>query len=159
MKKITIMLTLLCTMAFTQEKGTLTDPRDKKTYKTVKIGTQTWMAENLNYNANGSKCYDNKPANCQKYGRLYNWNTAMKACPRGWHLPSDEEWGDFSNCETNTQGGLEIYGVSSMGVHSISNSGETGTEVSRGTSGKIGNALGNLMGEDMQKHIQKKRGR
>jgi uncharacterized protein (TIGR02145 family) len=54
------------------------------------------MAENLNYKTSNSWCYNDNKSNCAKYGRLYDWNTALSACPAGWHLPSREEWGELA---------------------------------------------------------------
>ncbi|MCD4681570.1 MAG: T9SS type A sorting domain-containing protein, partial [Bacteroidales bacterium] len=93
---------------------TLLDFRDWKSYNTVQIGTQCWMAENLNIGTmiigsqyqhdNGifeKYCYDNDAANCITYGGLYQWDEMMQyvttpgvqgICPAGWHIPTDDEW-------------------------------------------------------------------
>ena len=97
------------------EYGTLTDDRDGQTYKTVKIGEQWWMAENLNYRYiqqtaeedSSSYCYNDDPANCAKYGRLYLWSAAMVVCPEGWHLPDTTEWSALFNAV----GGGETAGI------------------------------------------------
>lgn len=88
------------------EYGEMIDPRDGKAYKTIQIGSQTWMAENLNYETVNSYCYENDPANCEKYGRLYTRDSLLNACPEGYHLPTAEE---FATLISNV-GGEEIAG-------------------------------------------------
>ena len=68
--------------------GQMCDTRDYQIYKTVSIDNETWMAQNMNYQTGNSWCYKDKPENCDKYGRLYDWNTAKSVCPEGWHLPT-----------------------------------------------------------------------
>jgi len=86
---------------------TFVDSRNGKRYKTVRVGSKMWMAKNLDYNTSGSKCYDNNSANCDKYGRLYNWSAAKSVCPTGFHLPSDDEW----TMLTDYVGGEDIAGT------------------------------------------------
>ena len=118
------------------DKNTLKDLRDGLTYKTVKIGTQTWMAENLNYETANSFCYNDSAEYCEKYGRLYTWAAAMDSagtwstngkgcgysgfyktcsptypvrgvCPQGWHLPTQTEW----NTLFTAVGGSSVAGT------------------------------------------------
>jgi uncharacterized protein (TIGR02145 family) len=134
-----------------------TDSRNGQKYRIVKIGSQTWMAENLNYNASGSKCYDNLESNCKKYGRLYDWNTAMKVCPSGWHLPNKAEWDVLSNFVggekvagkhlkakngwENNGNGQDTYGLAALpggiGSNFFSGAGDYGKWWSSSESGRI----------------------
>jgi len=123
MKKTIMFLVLFCVIAFAQQKGTFTDSRNGKKYKTVKIGDQTWMAENLNYETDSSVCYGSDSDNCDKYGRLYNWETAKKVCPSGWYLPNYDEW----NTLMTVAGGVE-NAATKLKAKSGWNNGGNGTD-------------------------------
>lgn len=76
-----------------EKRSVFTDFRDGQTYKAVKIGSQWWMAENLNFEADsGCSCFANIQDNCNRSGRLYSLEMAKEVCPVGWHLSTDEEW-------------------------------------------------------------------
>ena len=104
----------------TVKKGSFTDQRDGRVYKTVTIGNQTWMAENLNYDVKGSNCADSTDKDCKKYGRIYTWAAALDtattkrdpskvyqapfqgACPEGWGIPTYADWDTLlANVGTN----------------------------------------------------------
>ena len=102
--------------------NTLTDLRDGQVYRTITINipaesySEVWMAENLNFETANSYCYEDDPAYCETYGRLYTWAAAVAkpenecgpgyecnlgsgdvrgACPKGWHVPSQSEWNEL----------------------------------------------------------------
>jgi len=79
---------------------------------TKKIGNQTWMAKNLDRATANSKCYENSPDSCAKYGRLYTWDDAKTACPSGWHLPSDAEWTTLENTVGSSTAGKKLKSTS-----------------------------------------------
>jgi len=101
---LTIEILIIAISSVAQVNGTFTDSRDGKIYNTIKIGTQTWMAENLNFETTvGSWCYNNSNTTCKQYGRFYNWETAKNICSVGWHLPTLEEFSYLFNTTGNEE--------------------------------------------------------
>lgn len=106
--------------------GLLYDSRDGQVYRTTKIGSQTWMSENLNYSGTGTTgaCYDHRSYYCDAYGRLYSWAEALNGgapsasvpsgargiCPVGWHVPSKGEWTNLQLLvdSTNRSSGTQL---------------------------------------------------
>ena len=75
-----------------KKKNEFKDPRDKQTYRTVKIAGLEWLGDNLNYKTEGSFCYKDEDDQCMVYGRLYTWDAAKKACPAGFRLPTHADF-------------------------------------------------------------------
>ena len=121
------------------EYGTLTDSRDGQTYKTVTIGTQTWMAQNLNYDDGYGVCPMKEAENCEKYGRLYRFNGpgnywnydedssrvySSNICPTGWRLPDSLDYAELIAYVSRNNGG-EPVGVSLKATTGWISEGET----------------------------------
>jgi uncharacterized protein (TIGR02145 family) len=110
-----------------------------KTYRTVEIGTQTWFAENLNYDpgTGNSACYDNQASNCATYGRLYDWSTAMAVCPSGWHLPSNADWDKLFRYVDGSSGTKSPYSSPKAGKYLKATSGWNNGENGKGNGNGI----------------------
>jgi len=126
---------------FKLDTGHFTDARDGQSYKYTKIGSQTWMAQNLNYQVDSSWCYGGVASNCATYGRLYRWSSAMAlsshydsttwggslphqgVCPSGWHIPSDGEWSTLVQYVDSATSGTKLKANSALWSTS------TGTDV------------------------------
>jgi len=127
------------------EATTVTDAGGN-VYNIVKIGTQSWMKENLKYNITGSTCYENNTSNCATYGRLYKFSAASTACPSGWRLPTDA---DFKTLEvylgmTQADADLEGWDRGTTEGTKLKVGGSSGFEAKFGGEANPQNLYGNI---------------
>ena len=111
---LAVLAMVLLVSSYAQTTGTFKDSRDGKTYKTVKIGNQTWMAENLAFKTTNAAV--SKSNNVEKYGYIYDWEEAKKTCPSGWHLPTKTEFTIL----------LNTYGVGENAYNALKDGGLSG---------------------------------
>ena len=128
-------------MLETGKYGQLLDTRDSQVYRTIAIGTQVWMAQNLNYQTMGSRCFDGTTENCETYGRLYLQKDAQNVCPSGWHLPSNDEWNVLNDYVDGKNGSA---GVGNSLKSLTWTNGERGTD-QFGFSGVAGRFFGDVL--------------
>jgi len=100
-----------CDNGIVRNKETFIDARDGKVYKSIKIGDQLWMAENLKYESTNARCYDDNPANCETFGKMYDWETAKAVCPSGWHLPNDNDFLSLADFVERASGCWDCAGI------------------------------------------------
>ena len=94
-------------------KTSIKDTRDGQVYGIKKVGNLTWMKENLRYDfPDESWCYDDEEEACSELGMLYTYNGALKACPTGWRLPTDNDWMDLEKALGMPQNQLMVDGYS-----------------------------------------------
>lgn len=136
----------------TIEYGEFTDPRDKQTYKTVKVGDQVWLAENFaylpyvcqpdsfkcgiwvyNYTGNDTSAAK-RTAEYKNYGALYSWSIAREIAPKGWHLPSDDEWKELERTIGIAPSGIETkeWRGKNNETNKLKVKGETGLDITFG---------------------------
>ena len=115
MKTTLLFLSVFLSVNLFAQDSTFIDKRDGRIYKTVKIGEQEWMAENLAFVPDSGVFYYidtnsfryRDTTNLTKYGLMYDWETSKEVCPTGWHLPSNGEWSRL----TKFLGGKEVAGL------------------------------------------------
>ncbi len=119
--------------------GLFTDPRDGQVYPTIAVGTRTWLAANLNHAVEDSWWYDDDPVNGKRYGRLYIYLAAQRACPDGWYLPTDSEWkelagavGGYRDMDEGYPGTGMRIGRPQSGFESLIAGGESGFDAGLG---------------------------